>query len=825
MLDDGTFKVARYIDKKDFHGLVYNSIDSKGNIIIKTIAGTLNLPNETIRAWEFCSGLVVFENEEGKMGIVDESGAIRIPCIFNGYTENEKDRTLITIELGYDEQYIDWLDKRLSKDKKTIFYYDIYVNRICKYDNYDINIISENRLHKIRNSDGLIVVSNTNGLWGLVDGFAREITPCIYFFIYDFNNGYFEVSDGNKIGIIDKTGRKIVFGNYSNIELCNDYIYVTHSKYGCEKWHHYTDEEGYNQLGLYKEYDKLRFNYRGELLVLLRGDWVAIPKDYDWCDNKFHEGFLSVCKNEKWGIINTRLEVVVDCIYDNMFRFDNGIAIAKTGNVSVVINNFGHTLFFGDYNNIERYDAYYLYVCHSRQGHYDIYNGIGVLLFSSNDIYSRIQIPETDKMSSNRFMPTEILPLDRNYMQFSVSAKYESKHVKKWGICGINGRIYIEACLDKIGGIGCGLISTAKLFTEIGCSRQLKWGYIDLAGNIVVNYKYAYAQPFSHGLAQVSYRNQQNASRELALISTDGKELTDFVYERFEFYSKDEMLAYYQHNNEAPVRITEQGAIHYEYYEDETCKDVYLYGYDWCSKVCHGLCYVMKGHRYGIIEASGTISFPLSEMGDVKIAVNPDGFVAFNKRDVFKDVTKEGRLITYLNDNRIELPVGIHWCEEWMDGFIAVESNGKWGLLNTELEFVLETKYESIQYIENKRFLCCSKEKDKESYSIYSIETDSYLQLPYDDCSHFESGCAIVSKVIKEIKHPWTNNVDRTYAYGLIDYLGRELLPCECSKIQFKEPIKYDDNNSDNYEEPYDWESGYKDAFEDEPGATWGREW
>jgi hypothetical protein len=372
--------------------------------------------------------------------------------------------------------------------------------------------------------------------------------------------------------------------------------------------------------------------------------------------------------------------------------------------------------------------------------------------------------------------------------------------------------------------MGSGLVSVAKVIKE-GCSTKL-WGYINLKGDVVIDYKYMYAQPFSHGLAQISYKDHSHhIYGGLGLVATNGKELTDFVYEKIEVYSKGEMLAYYQYNNEVPVRITEQGAIHYEYHEDETCKDVYLYGYDWCSKVYHGLCVVMKGRRYGIIEASGTISFPLSEMGDVKIAVNQNGFVAFNKQKDFMDVTKEGRIITYLDGNKIELPVGIHWCEEWTDGYIAIESNGKWGLLNTELEFVLETKYESIQCIENKRVLCCSKENDKESYSIYSIETDSYLQLPYDDCSHFESGYAIVSKVIKEIKQSWTNNVYRTYAYGLIDYLGHELLPCEYSKIQFKEPIKYDNNFAVNYEEPNDWKSDYRDAFEDEPGATWGREW
>ena len=802
-------------EKIDLHGQVVPPIKEED-------MSNLFSDSEYISVEKMCDNrYLVQRKEDNYFAIVDRENNIILPFSREKYMPVKKDR------LGDDSddnflcfEYYDYLE-----DDRDSFFFNKFGNRII-LDSSGYVIISPNyRQTRSHFSEGLAAVSNNEGLWGFVNKDGQEQIPCIYDEVHDFNDGYCVVRDFNNLCLIDKKGKLILSGFFRNIRVCEDDMFiVTHDWFSHDIPYETTDDYGSPTTEYETIYDERKFNKSGEIVIPFRNKLIAIPKEYEWCDDSFHEGFLSVYKDGKWGIINTRLEVVVDCIYDDLFRFDNDIAIAKTGNKSVVINNFGHTLFYGDYDDIKRYDAYNMYRCHSRQGHYDIYNGMGILLFSSNDISSRIQIPETSKMSSNKFKSSTIVPLDNNYFKFSVSAEYENRYVNKWGICGIDGSVILEACLDEIGDIGSGLVSAAKIITH-NCKRKKLWGYVDIRGIIVIEYKYAYAKPFSHGIAQVSYKDSMYYIRGLGLIATDGKELTDFVYEKFEVYGKGEMLAYYQYNNEFPVRITEQGAIHYEYYENETCKDVYLYGFDWCSKVYHGLCVVMKGRRYGIIEASGTISYPLSDMGDVKIAINPDGFIAFNKRDVFKDVTKEGRLITWLNDNRIELPVGIHWCEEWMDGFIAVESNGKWGLLNTELEFVLETKYESIQYIENKRVLCCSEEKGKDSYSIYSIETDSFLQLPYDDCSHFESGCAIVSKVIKEIKHPWTNNVDRTYAYGLIDYWGRELLPCECSKIQFKEPIKYDDNISDNYEEPYDWESDYRDAFEDEPGATWGREW
>ncbi len=239
-------------------------------------------------------------------------------------------------------------------------------------------------------------------------------------------------------------------------------------------------------------------------------------------------------------------------------------------------------------------------------------------------------------------------------------------------------------------------------------------------------------------------------------------------------------------------------------------RDVYLYGYDWCSKVYHGLCIVMKGLRYGIIEESGKLTFPLIEMRPVEIAPNEDGYVCFKKWDEYKSITKGGQIITHIDEKVVELPIGIHWCDEWIDGYIAVESNNKWGLLNTKLEYVLETKYDSVQYIGNGRVIYSNKDKETQIYSIYDIDTGEYFSLPYSYCSEFMNGCAIVSK---------------DDAYGLIDNTGQELLPCIYSGVQFKKPVKIEYNIHDDYEESHDWESDYRDAFEDEPGATWGREW
>ena len=105
--------------------------------------------------------------------------------------------------------------------------------------------------------------------------------------------------------------------------------------------------------------------------------------------------------------------------------------------------------------------------------------------------------------------------------------------------------------------------------------------------------------------------------------------------------------------------------------------------------------------------------------------------------------------------------------------------------------------------------------KNNGKWGYYNTETHTMIPAQFQDDSDFVNGFAIV----KQYSNSCYGVID------LIDNMGQELMPCDYTKIQFKTPMKNDIISSDTYEEPYDWKSDYRDAFEDEPGATWGREW
>lgn len=789
LLEDGNFRVSKGYAKN-----CYCIMDKNSRIIIMTSKGLIRLPEEIIWANNFSEGLAIVEDSKGLYGAIDEQGKIAIPCQFNALS-NFKNGFSYHYVNRYEKEKIDKLGKVILEDDKALLSDSLYesVKKLCdnRYlvqrkddhfyaivdrknkiivhfskhqyyavkknefgDDSDENVLyfsddyrkvdalfyaksgariipdpescviinPEYRKTRSHFSDGMAAVSNQDGLWGFVDESGIEVIPCIYDEVHDFSDGYCVVRECNTTKLIDKQGRMILSGDFEEIKIIDkENIIVKHNWYGHNQEYYEDPEYGWPT----KDTDSLKFNSNGEIILSLHNEVVAIPKEYEWSDNRFYDGFLSVCKNGLWGIISSRLELTIDCIYDDLFRYCNGIAVAKKEDKIFAFDEFGRLLFVGNFKDL---------------------------------------------------------------------------------------------CFDEIGGVGCGLFLAAK---SSEYSNVKEWGFVDINGNKIIDFKYVSAKPFTHGVAQV----KKYSYGGWGLIATDGKELTDFVYTKFLTHSSGDILAYYKYHDDSPIRINEQGAIHYQYFQNEFYKDIYLFGYDWCSKIYHGLCIVMKGLNYGIIEETGTVTFPLCEMKNIKIAPNTDGYVCFNKGKEYKRVTKDGRLITHLKNDSIELPLGIQWCDEWKDGYLAVESDGKWGLLNDKLEFIVDTKYDNVQYIGNKRALCESSESEREPYSIYNIETGSYMHLPYNGCSLFENGYAIVAKIIKETKNPWSSLVSREFAYGLIDNMGQELMACDYTQIQFKKPIKNEIINSDTYEEPYDWKSDYRDAFEDEPGATWGREW
>lgn len=715
----------------------------------------------------------------------------------------------------------------INNDPNSSIYFDIWGNQIIPDENR--NILINTIYEQTRSfSEGLAPVCK-NGQWGFVDRNGKEVIPCNYDDVNYFNQGYCLVYEYAKYGTIQKRG---VIDKYNNVIIPLSEIYS--DIYGIEDGYFSIESIKFGHFdlfGLEQISDIRKSNDKGEIIMDLYGDDFALPNEYEWCDDGFVEGFLSVYKDGHWGVVDTRLRLIINCNYDKRIRFNNGIAFAIISKITDVYDSSGHLLFCGEYSAINRFEEFGLFVCKAdNDKRFDIYDSFGQLRCSSTFEYqAHLQSTYKDTSSLSFFTPNEIIPINQHYLKFSVNG-FDGI---KWGICNIKGNLLYEAQFDEVGGIGSGLISV----------RKGLWGYADLYGNLVIDCKYCEASQFSHGIAKVKGSNSPTAP--WALISATGKELSGFVYEEVSEFRGNEILVS-QKNPPRENWITENGCIHVKHYHDfdndydddndfdYKSEDIYIKGYDWCSEEYEAkrpvnsysdkYRIVIKGDKQGIINSKGIKTFPLSKLMDVHIC--GDRFLYFKKNDEMKEINAKGQLFTYYNGKLIYLPSGIHWCGSWQDGYIPVESEGKWGLMNSKLEFVIDTIYDNLIFIGNKRFLCEKIKNDaKSSYSIYDIESGNYQTLPYDKCTYFENGCSIVSIFdrIDERKYGYRT---AEYKYGLIDNSGKELLPCIYDKMQFREPPKSDDEYYDPYvpyipDEPYSVEDSLMDALDGEPDAYW----
>lgn len=782
-------------------------INKHGNLVVFEKNEPISFPLDYCSVKHYCSGLYLVKRKtDDCIGIVDKYDKIIVPF-------TEEDIRLVSSENDIPPYF--QIRNEWDEDETRFIFYNLSGDRIIP--NKGQHIIIKQNYGKTGSilSSGLIAVSRDN-LWGFINENGEEIIPCQFYEVEDFEGDYCIVfnNEYNK-SVINKQGIMLFpYRKYGSISFVDDGFEIAHSVFGKrENYQSYDDSWESEWIP-----EKRKLNLNGELQVSLYGEVVSLSKDFDWCSNEFKEGFLSVHTKGKWGVVDTNFNIIIQCLYDNPIVFDNGLALVEKEEETYVFDTTGKLLINGKYKNVKRYKDEKILICLTAdRTRFDIYSDSGDLLFYSNDIKSRILIPGTDSFSTNLFAPSQIIPLDSHFLKFAITANYQSQKLVKWGLTDAKGNIVLEAKYDDINGFGSGLIAVCKDYIKDRQSQKL-WGYVDTHDVLVVDYKYSEAQPFSKGIAIVAkteFRKSGFPCTKYGVIGTNGKELTDFVYDSAKLTKEGVEVSDYNRKN----RLSLDGEILYSYYDDNRgWIDGHIRGYDWCSEGHKGFHVVTKGNMQGIIEDSGDETFALTDLGEILISFDEEENLVFKNYYLgTKLINENGQIKSEYNNKELLMPVGIHWCLDWLDNYIPVMSNGKWGILNKDMSYIIEPHFDLIQYIYDEKVLCINNIENIKDIYIYDITTKGFKQLDYDTCSDFEEGCAIVSKVV-------SNDKKGNSLYGLIDNNGRELLPCIYRNIQFREPPRKEQYQSHDYYDPYDnysREDSLMDALDGQMDAYW----
>ena len=299
--------------------------------------------------------------------------------------------------------------------------------------------------------------------------FAQKIAQ--YSELGDFSCGFARVKKAGKWGFIDKSGNEIVECTYDYVGDYHDFMAIVWNNDG---------KEGY--------VDNI-------------GDLV-IPCKYRHTQD-FSEGLAWVNDDGPWRCIDHNGKVVftLKIMSESRSKFKNGLSvITPSDGTSSIINKKGEVidlkghswlgvgisdgLILCKVNNGEEDDVHYVYLdadgnvvidCSSHEGYYGYHpfvNGLAPVVDMEN-----MKVGYIDK--TGKFVIPPTLPF--------------------YGITGVDEDPF--CCVD-------GMIRTVKNFgDEDSFDFELKYGFMDTTGELVIPYTYTEAHDFSGGLAAVRNNN------------------------------------------------------------------------------------------------------------------------------------------------------------------------------------------------------------------------------------------------------------------------------------------------------------------------------
>lgn len=336
---------------------LFGYIDKNGKLVIDF---------QYSKAHKFKNGLAIVTNIKNKEGVIDSDNKVIIDFKYDEVNHFNDDLYIVKLNEKYG-----------LVNTENIIVLDI------DYDaGFDV-IINDRAL--------IIKGSGSDELWGFIDSKGKIIIEPIYSFAFDFDSDLavatkYSYEDGSLWGVIDKEGSVVIPFQYDEItihELVNyDSLNMLITACKDDKWgiiymggtpfipaimnamaendfafdsdEDITDEFK-NNLKDY-EHKRIEYFYTQEMddeknITRLWGyrnfnniEEVIIEPVYESAFN-FEKSYSKVKKNDKWGIINTKGEIVVDIIYDYILTsLSEDYLVVKRANKIFYLDEKGNEL-------------------------------------------------------------------------------------------------------------------------------------------------------------------------------------------------------------------------------------------------------------------------------------------------------------------------------------------------------------------------------------------------------------------------------------------------------------------------------------------------
>lgn len=286
-----------------------------------------------------------------------------------------------------------------------------------------------------------------------------------------------------------------------------------------------------NRIGEFEEFKSLEnniyaaklndkyafFNYKGEQL-----------SDFEYDDYEdFEEGFANVNIDGQWGVIDTNCKLIIPCKYDLIQKYSQGVFGAQIDEKYGFINSDNKIVCEFKYDDVMNFSGGYCIV--------NLDEKYGIIDLNFNEVVPCIS---EEYPSVNSIKKYASICINEKYQIINLTTgkpitknSYQSilfdgewllaKKNDKWGYVSYDEDIIIDFAFED-----------AWPFSEELAKVQIndKFGYIDRKGKLIIDAIYSDADNFTVGAASVSkYGNLYG------LINKDGAEISQFIYTEVSF--------------------------------------------------------------------------------------------------------------------------------------------------------------------------------------------------------------------------------------------------------------------------------------------------
>lgn len=219
-----------------------------------------------------------------------------------------------------------------------------------------------------------------------------------------------------------------------------------------------------------------------------------------------------------------------------------------------------------------------------------------------------------------------------------------------------------------------------------------KFGYLDKAGNVVVEPKYSRAKPFSNNVGIVEDRVEMSfGTGEYSLIDEKGKLIKHFSREEVDQMSDfSEGLAVVRHHDSSKKPRVRTGLVlTSQSYEDEcrfgfcdTKGSISFFPHlDKLYPLSQGLSVAIVDDKYGFVDKVGKF---VIEPSFSWVSSFSEGLAAFSQKGKTGFIDKSGKIVFELSFDRVGA---------FSEGLAPFQTGGKWGFVDIKGNVTIEPKY------------------------------------------------------------------------------------------------------------------------------------